>query len=154
MADNDSIPSRATELLVVSVIMLFLSTFFTIWRLIVRSKASFWMGPSDWLMLVGAVRIQLRLGCSNCIDKSKQMLCNVGMAITAVCSFHGAGRLLRDPFWDTDSVDKMIYQNHLAFASQSFNMYGFWVVKLSVCAYLLILGFSKAYKRVIWVSIF
>lgn len=69
-----------------------------------------------------------------------------------VCAFHGAGRLLRDPFWQPDMVDKMIFQNHLAFASAILNMYGIWVVKLSIGVYLLALNFSPAYRYVIWVG--
>jgi hypothetical protein len=46
----------------------------------------------------------------------------------------------------------MAYQNKLSFASQMLNIYGIFVVKLSICAYLLILDFSPSYKRVIWVS--
>jgi hypothetical protein len=46
----------------------------------------------------------------------------------------------------------MAYQNQLSLASQMLNIYGIFVVKLSICAYLLILDFSPCYKRVIWVS--
>lgn len=40
----------------------------------------------------------------------------------------------------------------MVFAAQLLNVYGMWVVKLSICTYLLALNFSKAYRRVIWVS--
>jgi hypothetical protein len=79
-------------------------------------------------------------------------MCNAGIAVAIVSSFHGAGRLLRDPFWANDTEAKMAYQNQLSFASQMLNIYGIFVVKLSICAYLLILDFSPSYKRVIWVS--
>lgn len=80
------------------------------------------------------------------------MLSNSGIVISIVYGFNGAGRLLRDPFWEPDREDKQIYQNHLTFADQLLNVYGMWIVKLSICAYLLALNFSKAYRWVIWVS--
>jgi hypothetical protein len=75
-----------------------------------------------------------------------------GMVLSIVCGLSGAGRLLGDPFWQPDAVDKMIFQNHLTFATQLCNVYGMFVVKLSICAYLLALNFSKTYRWVIWVS--
>ncbi|KAF2628945.1 hypothetical protein BU25DRAFT_409439 [Macroventuria anomochaeta] len=63
------------------------------------------------------------------------------------CGFAGAGRPLHDTFW---TLDKMIYQNHLTFTSQLLNVYGIWVVKLSIRAYLLALNFSKRNRWVIW----
>jgi hypothetical protein len=76
-----------------------------------------------------------------------------GMAVSVACGLNGAGRLLSDPFWQPDGVHKMIYQNHLTFAAQLLNVYGMWVVKLSICAYLLALNFSKTYRWVVWVSL-
>jgi hypothetical protein len=73
------------------------------------------------------------------------------MIVTIACGMSGAGRLLRDPFWQPDAVDKMVYQNHLTFVSQLLNVYGMWIVKLSICAYLLALNFSRTYRWVIWV---
>ncbi|OAL04520.1 hypothetical protein IQ06DRAFT_214410 [Phaeosphaeriaceae sp. SRC1lsM3a] len=112
--------------------MISLSTVFTVWRIFVRYKVSPWMGWSDWLMIVGAV------------------LCIAGMGISIACGLNGAGRLLRDPFWQPDPVEKMVFQNHLTFAAQLLNVYGMWVVKLSICAYLLALNFSRTYRWVIW----
>jgi hypothetical protein len=56
------------------------------------------------------------------------------MAVSIVRSFYGAGQILSDPFWQPNPVDKMIYQNHITFAAQLLNVYGIWVVKLSICA--------------------
>ena len=69
------------------------------------------------------------------------------ISVAIACGFAGAGRLLHDPFW---TLDKMIYQNHITFASQLLNVYGMWVVKMSICEYLLALDFSKRYRWVIW----
>jgi len=77
---------------------------------------------------------------------------NSAMAVSIVSGFHGAGRLLSDPFWQPNTVEKMVYQNRLVFASQLLNIYAMWIVKLSICTYLLALNFSKGYRWVIWVS--
>jgi hypothetical protein len=77
---------------------------------------------------------------------------NAAISVTIVAGFNGAGRLLGDPFWKPDAVEKMVYLNHLTFASQLRNVYGMWVVKLSICAYLLVLDFSRRYRWVVWVS--
>ena len=74
------------------------------------------------------------------------------ISVTIAAGFNGAGRLLRDPFWQPSAVGKMVYVNRLTFASQLLNVYGMWVVKVSICAYLLALNFSKGYRWVIWVS--
>ncbi|KAF2849533.1 hypothetical protein T440DRAFT_555830 [Plenodomus tracheiphilus IPT5] len=138
MPDPNGLPTKNREVIAVAIFMLFLSTFFTCWRVFVRFRVSSWMGPSDWLMVVGAA------------------VSNAGMIVTIVCGFNGAGRLLEDPFWQPNAVDKMIYQNHLTFASQLLNVYGMWVVKLSICVYLLALNFSRGYRRgtVVFVTVF
>lgn len=46
--------------------------------------------------------------------------------MTIAADLNGAGRLLRDPFWQPSAVDKMVYVNHLTFASQLLNVYGMW----------------------------
>jgi hypothetical protein len=77
---------------------------------------------------------------------------NAAMAVTIVSGFNGAGRLLSDSFWQPDTVEKMVYQNRLVFAAQLLNVYAMWIVKLSICTYLLALNFSRGYRWVIWVS--
>jgi hypothetical protein len=77
---------------------------------------------------------------------------NAAISVSIVSGFNGAGRLMSDPFWQPDTVEKMVYQNHLVFASQLLNVYAMWIVKLSICTYLLVLNFSREYRWVIWVS--
>jgi hypothetical protein len=59
MGDTESLPTKHRELIAASIFMMFFSTAFTIWRIVVRFKASRRMDPSDWLMVLGAVRIRL-----------------------------------------------------------------------------------------------
>jgi hypothetical protein len=60
LADSKHFSTRNVELIAVSAIMIFLSILFTTWRVLVRFKVSFWMGWSDWLMIIGAVCIMER----------------------------------------------------------------------------------------------
>ncbi|KAI8931672.1 hypothetical protein NX059_011319 [Plenodomus lindquistii] len=131
MADTKPLPTKYREVIAVAFVMLFLSTFFTSCRVFVRLRVSPRMGPSDWLMIVGTT------------------VSNAGMIVTIICGFNGAGRLLEDPFWQPNPIDKAINQNHLTFASQLLNVYGMWVIKLSICAYLMALNFSRGYRWVI-----
>jgi hypothetical protein len=151
MADSEQFPTKNRELIAISAIMIFLSSLFTVWRVIVRCKVSPWMAWSDWFMIVGAVRtIERSINITTNIRK--QIVSISGMALSIACGMKGAGRLLGDPFWQPNAVDKMILQNHLTFAAQLCNIYGIFVVKLSICAYLLALNFSKTYRWVVWVS--
>ena len=59
----------------------------------------------------------------------------------------GRGRLLRDPYW---TVERKIRQNHITYIGQIMNVYGMYIVKLSICGYLLALNFSRNYRWVIW----
>jgi hypothetical protein len=59
----------------------------------------------------------------------------------------GVGRLQRDPFLTMDR--KVVLQKYL-FIGQIFNIYTMFIVKLSICAYLLALNFSKGYRHLIW----
>lgn len=153
MPNSQDLSTRNQELVTVAIIMIILCITFTTWRVLFRWKvSSMWMRWSDWLIIFGTVDIHdktLKPGLAK--TDARQMLSVSGMAVTIACGMSGAGRLLRDPFWQPNAVDKMIYQNHLTFASQLLNVYGMWVVKLSICAYLLVLDFSRTYRYVVWV---
>ncbi|KAL1801325.1 hypothetical protein ACET3X_001667 [Alternaria dauci] len=135
MADPENLPTKHLELIVVSIFMIAISTFFAVWRLAIRFKISRWMQTSDWLMILGTA------------------MNNAAISVSIVSGFNGAGRLMSDPFWQPDTVEKMVYQNHLVFASQLLNVYAMWIVKLSICTYLLVLNFSRGYRWVIWATI-
>ncbi|KAF1832844.1 hypothetical protein BDW02DRAFT_528991, partial [Decorospora gaudefroyi] len=111
--------------------MMIFSTAFTIWRIVVRFKLSPWMGPSDWLMILGMVCAVVeqwrygsyrRVGSQRCGSPTRR------------------GR-----------QDDLSKPSHLA--GQLLNLYSMWIVKLSICAYLLALNFSKRYRWVVWGTI-
>ena len=59
MANEEPLPTRHWEMIIVSIVFLVLGSFFTVWRLIIRRKVARWLGPSDWLMLLGVVCTEL-----------------------------------------------------------------------------------------------
>ncbi|KAF2635097.1 hypothetical protein P280DRAFT_412298 [Massarina eburnea CBS 473.64] len=112
--------------------MLILSMVFTIWRVIVRCRISVWMGLSDWLMILGAIL-------------------NAGAIVLSIIGcWYGDGRLLADPYW---TVSTLLVKKHMTFAGQLINVYAMFIVKLSICAYLLALNFSRTYRWVVWGTI-
>src|SRR5687767_6254128 len=72
---------------------------------------------------------------------------DAAIACSITAAHWGRGRLLRDPYW---TVDRKIRLNHITYAGQLLNVYGMYIVKLSICAYLLALNFSRNYRWVIW----
>ncbi|KAF3006815.1 hypothetical protein E8E13_010509 [Curvularia kusanoi] len=72
----------------------------------------------------------------------------------AICSYKtndvGGGRHVWDPILTPSNLEK--YLRYLWWG-QLLNLYGMALIKLSICAYILMLDFSKAYRIVIWLSV-
>ncbi|KNG48646.1 hypothetical protein DDE82_002708 [Stemphylium lycopersici] len=138
MADNPSStrkwPNRGNELIITASIMATLSTLVAIWRLIVRFRMSKWLGVSDWLMAGGVI-----LNFLACIP----------YAIFAAQG--GQGRLMADPWWLDPA--RISYEIHMIFICHCLNVYAMFLIKLSVCMYLLALDFGRSYRILIWTSI-
>ena len=62
----------------------------------------------------------------------------------------GGGRHVWDPIQTPANLER--YLKWLWFG-QLFNLYGMALIKLSICAYILMLDFSRAYRIVIWLSV-
>ncbi|EUC34371.1 hypothetical protein COCCADRAFT_35937 [Bipolaris zeicola 26-R-13] len=63
---------------------------------------------------------------------------------------YGGGKHVWDPFMTPQRLEKQLYYVWL---SQILNLYGMALVKLSVCAYIFMLDFSKTFRIMIWISI-
>ncbi|EUC43564.1 hypothetical protein COCMIDRAFT_38501 [Bipolaris oryzae ATCC 44560] len=63
---------------------------------------------------------------------------------------YGGGKHVWDPFMTPPRLEKQLYYVWL---SQILNLYGMALVKLSVCAYIFMLDFSKTFRVMIWISI-
>ncbi|KAF2027633.1 hypothetical protein EK21DRAFT_102349 [Setomelanomma holmii] len=111
-----------------------LSTLVAGWRLVVRFRMNPWMGLSDWLMLGGVI-----LNFIGCIP----------YAIFAANG--GQGRLMADPWWLVSG--RTSNELHVIFISQCLNVYAMFLVKASICAYLMALNFGKSYRIIIWISV-
>ena len=62
----------------------------------------------------------------------------------------GGGRHVWDPIQTPANLEK--YMKWLWFG-QLFNLYGMALIKLSICAYILMLDFSRCYRNIIWLSV-
>lgn len=59
----------------------------------------------------------------------------------------GTGRLRADPFWNEE---RSLHFNHVAFICIALQLYAMFLVKLSICCYLLALNFSRTFRAIIW----
>ncbi|CAN9154491.1 unnamed protein product [Alternaria alternata] len=103
------------------------------WRIIVRMQMKPWLGISDWLMIGGVI------------------LNFLGCVYAVLCAKGGQGRLMADPWWLIPG--KTSKELHLIFISQTLNVYAMFLVKASICAYLMALDFGRSYRILIWVSV-
>ncbi|KAL1604764.1 hypothetical protein SLS60_004304 [Paraconiothyrium brasiliense] len=127
-------PNRGWELIADAIAMTTLCTLVAIWRVVVRFRVNPWLGLSDWLMIGGVI-----LNFLSCIP----------YAILAVKG--GQGRLMADPWW-TDMAHTS-NELHIIFISQCLNVYAMFLVKASICAYLMALNFGPSYRILIWISV-
>jgi hypothetical protein len=65
-------------------------------------------------------------------------------------AYNGEGRIDEDPFL---TPGRRVTAMHLIFAAQSLNVYAIFLVKLSICAYLMPLAFRRGFRAVIWMSV-
>ncbi|XP_014553095.1 hypothetical protein COCVIDRAFT_40810 [Bipolaris victoriae FI3] len=103
-------------------------------RLTVRLHINKHLGLSDWLM-AGGVILNF-LGC-------------VPYAVLAAKG--GQGRLMADPWWLVPG--RTSYELHMIFITQCLNVYAMFLVKASICAYLMALDFGRSYRILIWTSV-
>ncbi|KAJ4295035.1 hypothetical protein N0V90_007043 [Kalmusia sp. IMI 367209] len=127
-------PNRGHELVGTAIAMATLSTLVALWRVIVRFRISPWLGLSDWLMIGGVI-----LNFTACIP----------FALLAVKG--GQGRLMADPWWLVPGHTQ--YELHMIFIGQCLNVYSMFLVKASICAYLMALNFGPSYRILIWISV-
>ncbi|KAF2127474.1 hypothetical protein P153DRAFT_295109 [Dothidotthia symphoricarpi CBS 119687] len=128
-------PNRGHELIATASAMATFSTLVALWRVIVRLRVNPWLGVSDWLMIGGVI-----LNFVSCIP----------YAILAANG--GQGRLMADPWWQVPGHTSN--ELHIIFISQCLNVYAMFLVKASICAYLMALNLGPSYRVLIWISVF
>ncbi|KAF1969434.1 hypothetical protein BU23DRAFT_539551 [Bimuria novae-zelandiae CBS 107.79] len=127
-------PNRGHELTTTSIVMTVLCTLVAVWRIAVRFRISVWLGLSDWLMIGGVIL---------------NFVANIPFVIFTVNG--GQGRLMADPWWQVPG--RTSYELHMIFITQCLNVYAMFLVKASICAYLMALNFGPSYRVLIWVSV-
>ncbi|KAH9864250.1 hypothetical protein J1614_010184, partial [Plenodomus biglobosus] len=78
------------------------------------------------------------------------LLAIVGAIYTYKTAAVGGGRHVWDPIMTPANLEKYL---HYIWVGQLLNLYGMALIKLSVCAYIFMLDFSKAFRIVIWLSV-
>ncbi|KAF1831958.1 alpha/beta-hydrolase [Decorospora gaudefroyi] len=116
--------------------------------------------PIITLIVFSSTFVGLRLGVSwknrNYFLLTDHLLwtgCILAVAGAACCykmADLGAGRHVWDPFITPDKLRQYLYY---LWVGQLLNLYGMALVKLSVCAYIFMLDFSKAFRIIIWMSV-
>ncbi|EUC45544.1 hypothetical protein COCMIDRAFT_95192 [Bipolaris oryzae ATCC 44560] len=103
-------------------------------RLAVRLRINKNLGLSDWLMAGGMI-----LNFLGCVPYA--VLAGKG----------GQGRLMADPWWLVPG--RTSHELHMIFITQCLNVYAMFLVKASICAYLMALDFGRSYRVLIWISV-
>ncbi|KAJ4288112.1 hypothetical protein N0V90_012129 [Kalmusia sp. IMI 367209] len=78
--------------------------------------------------------------------QAMSFVCNIPFVLRS--AHGGMGRLKADPFF---TPDRILTFNHLQFISICLQMYAMFLVKLSVCCYLLPLNFSRKFRIIMWI---
>ncbi|KAF2792666.1 hypothetical protein K505DRAFT_246244 [Melanomma pulvis-pyrius CBS 109.77] len=131
MATTQQFPDRKYETISLALVTIVLTTFIASWRLVVRYRINPRLGWSDYWIMVA-----LPLSIS-------------GHIFNILASYAGEGRLDADPFLTRAHV---VDAKKLSFFAGALNMYAMFAAKLSICAYLLALNFSRSYRVIIIIS--
>lgn len=144
-------PNRGHELITTSVVMTVFCTLVTVWRVAVRFRVSPWLGVSDWLMIGGVVSSARSQSGIQLIRREQALNFVANIPFIIFAANGGQGRLMADPWWLIPGNTE--YELHMIFITQCLNVYGMFLVKASICAYLMALNFGPSYRILIWVSV-
>ncbi|KAJ4338988.1 hypothetical protein N0V95_007908 [Ascochyta clinopodiicola] len=133
-ASTEGMPldDRANDLKIPIVTLIIFSSIFVGLRLYISWKNRNYFQLTDHLLWTG------------------HLLAVVGAVFAYKTAEVGLGRHVWDPFLTPANLEQ--YLKWLWFG-QLFNLYGMALIKLSICAYILMLDFSRGYRIVIWLSV-
>ncbi|KAF2015173.1 hypothetical protein BU24DRAFT_424060 [Aaosphaeria arxii CBS 175.79] len=126
-------PDERLRILVPCTLLMVIAQIFLTWRVIYGFKAGRRFLVCDYLLILAQL---LNIN-------------NVGL-IYPNCA-RGLGRHLMDP--SIKKPDDILKYAYLLWVSQITNIIAVAILKWSICAYLLVLNFSKSYRIIIWLSI-
>ncbi|KAJ8110992.1 hypothetical protein OPT61_g6303 [Boeremia exigua] len=122
-------PNQRIKILIPSWTLMIISTAFLVWRVVYGFKQGRKFMVCDYLLIIATLMNISATGVNQVVVDA------------------GLGRHIFDP-----SVDIMRYAYHL-WISQIINIVGVAFLKWSICAWLLVLNFSKIYQAIVWISI-
>ncbi|KAJ4315366.1 hypothetical protein N0V94_005993 [Neodidymelliopsis sp. IMI 364377] len=131
-AGNLPLDDRSKDLKIPIITLIIFSSTFVLLRLYVSCKHRNFFQLTDHLLWTG------------------HTLAVIGAVFAYKTSEVGGGRHVWDPIQTPEHLQR--YLKWLWFG-QMFNLYGMALIKLSICAYILKLDFSKGYRIVIWLSL-
>jgi hypothetical protein len=142
---------RSNSLKITIVALIVFSSIFVILRLGVSFRNRNFFLLTDHLLWTGHVSIPAHPNVSSSNANVYQVLAITG----AVCCYKmaevGGGRHIYDPiFKEPGNLKEYMYYLWLG---QLLNLYGMALVKLSICAYIFMLNFSKGFRALIWFSV-
>ncbi|EAT83083.2 hypothetical protein SNOG_09818 [Parastagonospora nodorum SN15] len=126
-------PNQRLKILIPSWTLMIISTIFVIWRVVYGLMKSRRFMLSDYLLIIATEQ---------------------ALNITATCTNHivvdaGLGRHIMDP----TVLPNIARYSYYLWISQVINIIAVAVLKWSICAWLLVLNFSKVYQIIVWLSI-
>ncbi|KAF2036526.1 alpha/beta-hydrolase [Setomelanomma holmii] len=124
---------RSDSLKIPIIVLIVFSSIFVLLRLGVSFRNRNWFLLTDHFLWTGHI---LAIAGAACCYKMAEV---------------GGGRHIYDPiFKNVENLEK--YMRYL-WLGQLLNLYGMALVKLSICAYILMLNFSKGFRILIWMSV-
>ncbi|KAF1846285.1 uncharacterized protein K460DRAFT_339379 [Cucurbitaria berberidis CBS 394.84] len=124
-------PNHAVKILVPSYALMILSTGFVVWRIVYGVMQSRKFMACDYMLIIATA---LNIAAT---------------ALTQVVVDAGQGRHLLDP----SVIPHILRYAYYLWISQIVNIIAVAFLKWSICAWLLMLNFSKLYRAIIWLSI-
>lgn len=147
---NLPLDSRSDALKIPIIVLVTFSSIFVLFRLGVSFRNRNFFLFTDHLLWTGHVSTRqkrIRLKASD----ETQVLAIAGAACCYKMADYGGGKHIWDPVFK-DPANLNEYLRFLWFG-QLLNLYGMALVKLSICAYIFILNFSKGFRALIWASV-
>lgn len=154
--DPSSLPSlplddRSESLRIPIIVLIVFSSVFVILRLGVSFRNRNFTLLTDHFLWIGHVRIY-----EGRFEQAPEAYTSKALAIAGACccykmAEYGGGKHIWDPIFK-DPANLRNYMRYL-WIGQLLNLYGMALVKLSICAYIFMLNFSKSFRILIWVSV-
>jgi hypothetical protein len=148
---NLPLDDRSDSLKIPIIVLIVLSSIFVILRLGVSFRNRNFTLLTDHFLWTGHVSTIHKSAKSKTRTDPKQALAIAGAICCYIMAKYGGGRHIWDPVLQNPAnLEK--YMRYL-WTGQLLNLYGMALVKLSICAYIFMLNFSKSFRILIWVSV-